>query len=293
MKTFNINISKLLFVGMACMLFIVPSCKKGDIGPEGPGGPPGEQGIQGVKGADGSSILSGTNVPAASLGKLGDYYFRTGTGDLYGPKVAAGWGTPTKLKGADGKNGTNGKNGSQFLSGTAIPAANLGSVGDFYFNTSQMILYGPKSAAGWGIGTNLKAEARVMYSGWQSAVRFKDSVMDNTTMHIAHIYSPHITPSVESSAVVLVYLDYGGGVFPLPYTSRPLGRMSTISYKLKAREIVITRVAYDGGAIIPLSSSIRYRFMIIPSNFYVGMTRRGVDFKDPLAVDQAIKEFQK
>lgn len=287
--------TKILMLLLGIVILFAGACKKGDMGPQGPKGDQGEvgeKGAQGIKGADGSVFLSGATVPAATLGKIGDFYFRTATGDLYGPKLAAGWGSPTRIKGDDGKDGVNGTNGTKILSGTAVPAAALGVVGDFYMNTAQMILYGPKTASGWGVGTNLKADARVLYSGWKTAVRYKDSIMDGTTMRIAHIYSPQLSETVIQSAAILVYLDYGGGAFPLPYTSRAGGRISTIAFKLKLRELVLYRFVHDGGALLPLSTGINYRFVIIPSNLYVSLKRRNIDFNNIEAVEQAMKEIQ-
>src|SRR5690606_9265376 len=90
-----------------CLLF-AQGCKEGDTGPQGPAGPAGPQGIQGVKGDNGSMIYSGNDVPAASLGVNGDYYFRLSNSMFYGPKTAAGWGTPVSLRGATGATGAAG-----------------------------------------------------------------------------------------------------------------------------------------------------------------------------------------
>lgn len=283
------------FIILIGLLLASGACKKGEMGPQGlqgEKGDAGDTGLQGVKGADGSVIYSGTTVPAATIGKNGDYYFRKNTGDFYGPKTASGWGSATNLKGTNGTNGTNGKDGSQFLSGTDIPAVSLGKVGDFYFNTSQMVLYGPKTATGWGVGTNLKADAKIMYSGWIAAVRFKDTVMDNTQANISHIYSPQITEAVMSSAVVLMYLDYGGGTFQLPYTSRAGGRMSTIAFKPKRNELIVYRFVYDGGSLVSLSSNIRYRYVIIPGNYFVALKKRNVNLRDPQEVEKALSEMK-
>lgn len=274
-------------------LLIISSCKKGDTGAQGPQGPQGEQGLQGIagiKGADGSMVLSGTVVPAATLGKLGDYYFRTNTYILYGPKTAAGWGAGVNLKGA---NGTNGAAGSKILSGTAIPAANLGAVGDFYFKTDTYQFFGPKVASGWGAGVNLKGTtgtANVIYSGWQSAVRFKDSIMDGTSLRIAHIYAPRLTTSVISNSAIMMYIDYGGGLFPLPYTSNAAGRMSTIAFKTKLSEFVVYRYVYDGGALVILGGNIQYRYVIIPGGVKAKLKEKNIDIKDPVAVQKYLDE---
>lgn len=152
------------------LLVIFISCGK-----DGSMGPQGEQGVQGIrgeKGEDGSTIYSGAVVPLANLGSVGDFYFRTGTSDFYGPKTDAGWGTPTNLKGAMGATGATGPAGvagSKILSGTAVPAANTGANGDFYFRTSTADFYGPKSSSGWGTPINLKGvkgeDGSRIYSG--------------------------------------------------------------------------------------------------------------------------------
>jgi hypothetical protein len=45
----------------------------------------------GPPGASGSQWFSGSAVPAADLGAVGDYYLRA-NGDVYGPKASGGWG---------------------------------------------------------------------------------------------------------------------------------------------------------------------------------------------------------
>jgi hypothetical protein len=58
--------------------------------------------------------------------------------------------------GPAGPAGANGQNGSVIYSGTAAPASTVGAVGDFYINLTTGLLYGPKTAAGWGTGFSLK-----------------------------------------------------------------------------------------------------------------------------------------
>ncbi|GGH20973.1 hypothetical protein FAZ19_15320 [Sphingobacterium alkalisoli] len=153
---------------LTCVFLVIfLSCgKDGSIGPKG------EQGIQGIrgeKGEDGSTIYNGTVVPPASLGHEGDFYFRSGTSDFYGPKTASGWGTPTNLKGATGATGATGAAGSKILSGTAVPPTSIGANGDFYFRTTTADFYGPKATSGWGTPINFKGvkgdDGSRIYSG--------------------------------------------------------------------------------------------------------------------------------
>ena len=80
-------------------------------------------GAAGPTGADGKSTLNGIVVPSNTLGNNGDFYINTVTLDLYGPKTAGIWGTPTSMK------GTNGTNGSQGPTGPAGPTGATGSTG--------------------------------------------------------------------------------------------------------------------------------------------------------------------
>ena len=112
-----------------------------------------EKVIERVEVQKGNQILSGIGAPDASLGNVGDYYLDKSTGELYGAKTAQGWGTPINLKGQDGANGSNGQNGSsgtKILSGTTTPTTSQGEVGDWYIDTQNKRLYGPKTESGWG-----------------------------------------------------------------------------------------------------------------------------------------------
>ena len=106
----------------------------------------------------GAPFIQGATAPSATEGSEGSYYIDTSTGDLYGPKTSTGW--PAKpamnLVGKPGANGVSGTNGSTVLSGSAAPAAATGAVGDFYLDTTNSTMYGPKTAAGWPMGVSLK-----------------------------------------------------------------------------------------------------------------------------------------
>lgn len=54
-----------------------------------------------------------------------------------------------------GTSGPQGPRGTSLLNGVGAPSAGLGIIGDFYLNTSNMNLYGPKTESGWGSPTDL------------------------------------------------------------------------------------------------------------------------------------------
>jgi len=89
-------------------------------------------------------IYNGTTAPDISKGLNGDFYLNTTTGLLYGPKTNDSWGDGFSLK------GTNGAAGSSIFSGAGLPSGSLGNNGDYYIDKTNYLLYGPKTASGWG-----------------------------------------------------------------------------------------------------------------------------------------------
>ena len=123
-----------------------------------------QKAINGINGKDGTAILSGESTPALNVGNIGDYYFDQSSYKLYGPKKADGWGIPVILKGADGEKGNDGakgekgekgekgNDGTHIILGTGAPTPNIGNNGDWYIDTKNKKLYGPKTQNGWGDG---------------------------------------------------------------------------------------------------------------------------------------------
>lgn len=98
--------------------------KPGPRGPAGPAGPAGPQGPAGAAGGKGENGANGNNG----------------------------------AEGHEGKAGTDGTNGKTVLSGSGAPTAGTGEEGDFYIETKNDKIYGPRSASGWGAGTELKGK---------------------------------------------------------------------------------------------------------------------------------------
>ncbi|MFD2870851.1 hypothetical protein ACFS5N_00135 [Mucilaginibacter ximonensis] len=109
-----------------------------------------------------TTVLYGSGIPASSAGNNGDTYINTGTGVFY-KKSAGNWGQvfsmqtgPQGPQGTAGINGSNGTNGLSVLNGFGNPSnLNTGVNGDFYINTSNYTLFGPKTGGNWGEGVSL------------------------------------------------------------------------------------------------------------------------------------------
>src|SRR5690606_17043054 len=219
---------KLLLIVFLLILVLVQGCKKGDTGPQGPAGP---QGIQGVKGDNGSMIYSGNDVPAASLGGNGDYYFRLSNSMFYGPKTAAGWGSGVNLRGATGS-------------------------------------------------------ANVIYSGWMSFPQSqRNTSIDGTLYKVNHINVPRLTQSLVDQGLIMVYYLYQNSVHQLLYTSDAgpgvgPAKTSTISYLPKPGRILITRYTHDNTASVGLGA-IQFRYIIVPGGVVVTLKNKNIDLNDP------------
>ena len=120
----------------------------------------------GSAGADGNTVLYGTAAPTTE-GVDGNFYIRTSTNYLYGPKAGGVWPSGTSLvgpagsqgiQGIQGTAGSAGAAGNTVLYGTAAPTTE-GVDGNFYIRTSTNYLYGPKAGGVWPSGTSLVGPA--------------------------------------------------------------------------------------------------------------------------------------
>jgi len=144
-----------------------PAGSAGATGATGPAGPAGADGPAGPTGADGRAVLNGSGVPAGGTGQNGDFYIRTATNELYGPKASGSWGSPISLVGPQGPAGSTGATGPTgstgatgpagrtVLNGSGAPSGATGADGDFYIDTTAKAIYGPKASGSWGSGTSL------------------------------------------------------------------------------------------------------------------------------------------
>jgi hypothetical protein len=93
-------------------------------------------------------ILSGTTVPVAATGVVGDYYLDKTNFTFYGPKTAAGWGTPLSLQGPAGPAGPTGPTGPQGPTGNAnviVDTFTVMSSADWIYNSQYSFETSPGS----------------------------------------------------------------------------------------------------------------------------------------------------
>lgn len=123
----------------------------------GDDGADGSDGSDGSDGADGNTILNGTSNPTTE-GVDGDFFINTNSNTIFGPKASGTWPSGVSIVGPSGSNGTNGTNGVDgrtILNGSGVPSNGLGDDGDFYIDTLNNTLYGPKAGGVWGSSTSI------------------------------------------------------------------------------------------------------------------------------------------
>ena len=148
-----------------------------------------QKAINGINGKDGTAILSGESTPALNVGNIGDYYFDQSTYKLYGPKKADGWGKPVTLKGTDGEKGEKGEkgnDGTQIIPGIGAPTPSIGNNGDWYIDTKNKKLYGPKTQNGWGDGF-------ILGNGGSVSSLRTNYILDNSRTILLKWYNSEIT----------------------------------------------------------------------------------------------------
>jgi hypothetical protein len=111
-----------------------------------------------------------------------------------------------------------GEDGNTILNGSGAPGAGLGNIGDFYIDTTNDEIYGPKTASGWGSGTSILGAngAQGNYGGWSSEWLYDgtattsgtsagDFRFDNGTM--ASVTGLFINDTNTDSANMQAFLD--------------------------------------------------------------------------------------
>lgn len=172
-------------------------------GDEGPIGPQGITGPEGPAGTDGSVLYSGTDDPLSVTGNEGDYYLNTTSGELFGPKTAGEWTDSFMLKGEDGVDG------NTLLSGTETPDQTTGMEGDFYLDTDDILLYGPKVNKSWGAGLELKgADGNANVKTYALTIVPGDWEKDTyvgSTIFTRNVEFPALTSEIYDNGAVLIY----------------------------------------------------------------------------------------
>jgi hypothetical protein len=146
---------------------------------------------------------------------------------------------------------------------------------------------GDKGDKGDKGSTGSTGTANVIYSDWILATNFRDTIADNSNLKAADLKAPQLTTAMLNNATFLIYFNFGGGVYTLPYTSNAGGKLNTISFWPRVKHFIITRFSADNANGVALSSFLQYRYVIIPG----GIKATAVTQKLDLDNYQAVKQY--
>lgn len=176
-----------------------------------------------------------------------------------------------------GPQGPQGEQGEQGISG---PVGPMGPAGDAGPPGPQ----GPAGDAGPQGPQGAPGTANVIYSPWMYASNLCTATFDNSFIWEADLPAPALDAAILNRGQVVVYINWGLGPVPLPYSSKAGGSASTISFLPQVGTITITRftdssTSTDAG--VTLAGFMQYRYVLIPGAVYddggVMPTSVGVD----------------
>jgi hypothetical protein len=119
--------------------------------------------------------------------------------------------------------------------------------------------------------------ANVIYSNWTPGSVATATNIDGTNGLAFLLPANPITQDILDKGTILVYAKFSTTILPLPHTSFAGGEPSTITYYPEVGGIRIFRFRHSGVGTTSLSTSLNYRYIIIPGGVPSGKLSR--DFK--------------
>jgi hypothetical protein len=242
---------------------------QGPIGITGSTGATGSQGIQGLKGdkgetgtagTDGKTVLNGTAEPTAGVGSIGDFYLKTDSYVMYGPKSSEGWGAGTSLANQEYASGLLSKENQIAMKiwgysvpenihiggiprGLAFDGRYLWVIGDALnkIDPATGVVVG-----GFTFGQDLRGIAFDGQSLWVSS-------KDNNKVYKVRPNDGHIISEVEVGAlpIAVAVATYKGNVYAMNHHGGTVSRISNDGTVLGHIEVggYPTGIASDGVSI--------------------------------------------
>ncbi|RFS23495.1 hypothetical protein DVR12_10810 [Chitinophaga silvatica] len=202
--------------------------EKGDKGDTGAQGTKGEKGDKGDTGAQGTKGEKGDKGDTGAQGTKGEKGDKGDTG-AQGTKGEKGDKGDTGAQGSNGEKGEKGDKGSQIYSGDLPPDNSIGAVGDYYLDKTNHILYGPKTAEGWGFGLDMSSASNAAvkvftYTSPNSNIYVDKGITGMSNLQYpVHFDLPSIIDweDVNDHGAILVYYGFGDNVNFFQWLSFP------------------------------------------------------------------------
>jgi hypothetical protein len=106
--------------------------------------------------------------------------------------------------------------------------------------------------------------ANVIYSDWVNAPAATPETIDGTNGMSTSLNAPKLTEEILNNGTILVYMDFGGGIYQLPYTSTAGGSANTITVISTLGKIKIFRFNHSGNGTVGIPVVLKWRYILIP-----------------------------
>lgn len=107
--------------------------------------------------------------------------------------------------------------------------------------------------------------ANVIYSTWMTAPTAAAETIDGTSGLSTSINAPELSADILAKGTILVYMSFGGGTNPLPYTSTAGGFANTITAIPALQKIKLFRFKHAAdGTTVGLPTTLNWRYILIP-----------------------------
>ena len=114
-------------------------------------------------------------------------------------------------------------------------------------------------------GTNgVPGTANVIYSAWINAPTATAETIDGTTGVSTSINAPELSADILAKGTILVYMNFGSGIYTLPYTSTAGGTANTITAISTVQKIKLFRFTHSGTGTVNLPTTLSWRYILIP-----------------------------
>jgi len=121
--------------------------------------------------------------------------------------------------------------------------------------------------------------ANVIYSNWESAPTATPTTIDGTNGNATSITVTKLNQDILDKGTVLVYGKFATTVFALPYVSTAGGSANTLTYFPELNNIKLFRFKHDGSGGVSISTSVQFRYILIPGGIVTTGKQTQPDFK--------------
>lgn len=172
-------------------------------------------------------------------------------------------------QGVTGSTGPAGVDGATIYNGSGAPSNGIGKSGDFYVDTGNSVLYGPKASGSWGAGTSISGgpTGPTGMAGSTGSTGAASTITGPTGASIAGPTGPSITGPTGASITGPTGPSVTGPAGAASTVTGPTGSVGSFSdaQTINAQTGTYTLVLSDAGKLVTLNASTGTLNAVLPA----------------------------